>query len=466
LLDFEAAPVIPDAENDVWVSLSPDVEAVNPTIGARTQNSDQEPEMFPCASSEASIPSVSSIQDTVIDSLSIDGEQNFTLHPRSQPSMSSTTSIQSMDIHDPNTTKLSAPSYTSRDKRPVSPETVEDHHCKRLKSDRPLNKPPNSKLPHVPPSSPKLVIGISRSATASRKLKQSMLDGSFQVNSQKQDNYEQEIRIVDREAAFQYGSTWTVYHSRCGKWFTMSEAYNTTKFKLHVKGCKASPGKTSTMTAWAKKLGWKVKDKSSTLASSIVTCDEPDTAIGVKRPRMEITEEMAVEQLKPPHYLPCPGITAKTDPRVAVYLLRTGASGGGARSVTAIAQERFGVSFKDLGHDDQELVHKLQQHEHTWRNDHVNKAVFSTKCNRRVDLEHQCCVLCLHVLNSRAFKNTLRVPLPPNSNYKFLNHQYRNESLGLIYAKSAGLQELFEDEVCCYVYRIHWTSSLTSALGC
>src|ERR1700733_12674934 len=108
--------------------------------------------------------------------------------------------------------------------------------------------------------SPKFVIGISRSATASRKLKQSMMDGSLIISPQKQCNYEQEIRLIDREAAFQYGSTWTVYHSQCGKWFTRSEAYNTTKFKLHAKSYKASSGKTSTIDAWAKKLGWKERE--------------------------------------------------------------------------------------------------------------------------------------------------------------------------------------------------------------
>lgn len=226
----------------------------------------------------------------------------------------------------------------------------------------------------------------------------------------------------------------------------MSKAYNTTKFKVHVKGCKASPGKTLTMTAWAKKLGWKVNEKTSSRLKDMGS----DMASAFKIPHLPTVDEVIGQHLKLLHYLPCPGITAKADPHVAVYIPQTGAGGGGAQSVTSIAQQRYGCSFTDLDKVYQELVRMLQQHEYTWRNDHTRKAVFSTKCKKHVDTdtESQSCMQCLGVLNSRAFKNALQVPLPPNCNYKFLNHRYHNDSLGLIYAKSAGLQELFEDEVC------------------
>lgn len=273
-----------------------------------------------------------------------------------------------------------------------------------------------------------------------------MMDGSFIISPQKQCNYEQDIRLVDRDAAFQYGSTWTIYHSQCGKWFTMSEAYNTTKFKLHAKSCKVSSGKTSTIDAWAKKLGWKVKEK--TLASALAPVGKLLNAATMSTKPSVHVAEVEVEQLKLPHYVPCPGITAKTDPHVTVYILRTGAGGGSARSVTAIARERFGIPFHELDDENQDIVCALQQHEHTWCNDHTNKVVFSTKYNTRVNPERQCCERCLNVFHSSAFKNALRVPLPPNANYKFLNCQYHNDSLGLIYAKTAGLQELFEDDIC------------------
>ena len=108
----------------------------------------------------------------------------------------------------------------------------------------------------------------------------------------------------------------------------MSEAYNATKFKLHAKSCKASSGKTSTIDAWAKKLGWKVKDK--TLASTLAPVGKSNAATVLTKPSVH-GAEVEVEQLKPPHYVPCPGIAAKTDPRVAVYILRTGAGAGGPR---------------------------------------------------------------------------------------------------------------------------------------
>jgi hypothetical protein len=197
--------------------------------------------------------------------------------------------------------KLSHPDASKDIKRPVSPKAGGEHHSKRLKSDL-SSESLNLKLPPDLPPSPKLVVGISRSAMASRKLKQSMMDGSFQVNPNKQHNYEEEICTIDRDTAFRYGSTWSVYHSRCAKWYTMSEAYNTTKFKIHAKGCKASPGKTSTMTAWVKKLGWKVNEKTSSRPKDMGS----DTASALKIPHLPTVDEVVEQHLKPPHYLPCP----------------------------------------------------------------------------------------------------------------------------------------------------------------
>jgi hypothetical protein len=466
MLDFEAGAVFEAMTNAKRVR-SPDVEMVNPTSCRKTESppktntpsswsiqdiemdesyiNDERQSISSHAWSEPSIPSAPSIHDMGMDNSSVHkDQQSMSLRAQSMTSLPSDAETTT-SWEEPSDVTRSCLSSLNEAKRTVSPEIDEEHRSKRLKSDAPPKKSSNSKLPTLLPRSPKLVIGISRSATASRKLKQSMMDGSFVISPQKQRNYEQEIQLVDREAAFQYGNTWTVYHSQCGKWFTMSEAYNTTKFKLHAKSCKASSGKTSTIDAWAKKLGWKVKDK--TLALTLAPVGKSNAATVLTKPSVHVAE-VEVEQLKPPHYVPCPGIAAKTDPRVAVYILRTGAGGGGARSVTAIARERFGLPFHELDDDNQDVVRALQQHEHTWRNDHTNKVVFSTKCNTRVDPERQCCERCLNVLNSSAFKNALRVPLPPNANYKFLNRQYRNDSLGLIYAKSAGLQELFEDKVC------------------
>ncbi|KAH7903226.1 hypothetical protein BJ138DRAFT_983430, partial [Hygrophoropsis aurantiaca] len=57
------------------------------------------------------------------------------------------------------------------------------------------------------------------------------------------------------------------------------------------------------------------------------------------------------------------------------------------------------------------------------------------------------CSGCHTVMVSQKFQVALRKPMPESKNFKFLNQQYRGESMGHRYAKTLGLQELIEDKV-------------------
>ena len=80
---------------------------------------------------------------------------------------------------------------------------------------------------------------LGRSAEATRKLQELMKSGELVVDEQKRATYEGKCVRMDANARFHYKKKWEILHSKCGKWFTMSEPYNTTKFKLHVAGCRS-----------------------------------------------------------------------------------------------------------------------------------------------------------------------------------------------------------------------------------
>ena len=73
-------------------------------------------------------------------------------------------------------------------------------------------------------------VGISRSATFSKKLKAGIRAGTHTINKTRQKTYESKCLLSDPHAEFRHGETWKVFHSRCGKWLAMTEAYNTTRF--------------------------------------------------------------------------------------------------------------------------------------------------------------------------------------------------------------------------------------------
>lgn len=342
-------------------------------------------------------------------------------------------------------------------------------------------------------------IGISLSAMASKKLKASMLDGTFKVNSARLERFKTTCRMYDMSAEFRLEEKWRVYHSVCGKWYTMKEAYSVTRFRSHVAACRvrlkqlasvrpkaevektgglpARPTppsqsflRTSTLDKWAKKMGWttkerqrsQLKEEAPDLVLEQATSDEAVLASsgGVAAPRVaggggdEDTAAGAKRYMS--NAVPCSGITASCEPRVVTYLERTGTRGGSAPSVTSVARTLFNdesVVFADLSEENKEAVRTEQKHRWAWRNDHTALAVFSTACRKTVyevlpsSSLSSLCSACELVLRLKLFRNALNVPVPDKDNYKFLNERYRNELLGKVYTRVHGLSELLDDTV-------------------
>lgn len=332
----------------------------------------------------------------------------------------------------------------------------------------------------VPKKTPSL--GGSRSATARRKLIDSMHDGTFRVNEAKLANFEHKVLQVNANADFDLSlPTWRVFHPPCGKWVSLPEAYNVSRYRLHDKKCKGTarsmtPVPRSSETKGAPgAVAPRVRSARSTHANPAVSSrtlnsfmkqsgqkkqgeTEVEVRVGNKESvTRDVRRTSPVLPKRPPLRcslpVPCAGITEQHAPGVTVYLQRTGAQGGGSRSVQKIAHERYGRPYAALEFAERQVVNRQQQHERTWHNRHAIPAVFSVKCEQTIPVEHghvpahPICPPCLSIARSKRFKTALRVPMPAPKHYKHLNYQYRNETLGHLYARSVGLQELVESGV-------------------
>lgn len=148
---------------------------------------------------------------------------------------------------------------------------------------------------------------------------------------------------------------------------------------------------------------------------------------------------------------PCPGLTSRNADRLPIYLRRTAVSGGGSRSITIIANERFNMAFSCLKAAQKKEVYTLQQHEHKWRNDHNNERIFSTECQKTVfaipSYAPQPCSSCHALLRNKRFKNALARPIPDDANFIYVNYRFRAQFIGELYARTIGLKEIIQTAV-------------------
>ena len=267
--------------------------------------------------------------------------------------------------------------------------------------------------------------GTSKSAVASRLLRESVKKGSFIINEEKFQTWRSKILQSDPNSEFDAHDLWKVRHSVCGEWKRVKEPYDAARWNKHVKECEEEMKKKKIVkTPSLFSMGWFKVEKKNTV------------------------------KIEPPSQVPCPGITEADDARITKYLKRTGVLGGGGRSLTVISNEKFGKTFTELKEaKSKKTVVDTQMHEWKWRNDHGNLRVYSTSCQKLVNSRStdskrpKPCLSCVAVLQSRGFKNAIRVPTPSDKNYKFVNFRFRNKLLGRIFARTIGVKHIIEDEV-------------------
>jgi hypothetical protein len=162
----------------------------------------------------------------------------------------------------------------------------------------------------------------SRSAIASRRLRESVKSGEFVIDERKRKRFEEKCAEIDRGAKFDYqDASWQVLHSNCLRWYRMSEPYNTTKFKSHTRTCKA-----------------KGKDQNTSITTFFKPRD-PNDAEAKTRITVSGRKQIFVggststpSSIKPPHSdneliaqtQPCRGISDTHNPLVSTYVVAHG----------------------------------------------------------------------------------------------------------------------------------------------
>lgn len=282
-------------------------------------------------------------------------------------------------------------------------------------------------------------VGISRSATQARDLRAAEKDGKDVVEMAKWERWKTKIRSDDPNATFFEDDPRRVDHSRCGNPVRVKQLYDCNRWRTHLKDCKGIQKKSSQNANFIKKAAHSLFKlgftKGEAIAKPSANPSPPDDV-----PTMD----------------PCPGITEEDTELIPVYLRRSAAMGGGAKSIKEIAIQRWGKLFSRLSKKSKEEVLLIQTNQHTWRNDHVNLRVFSTACEKEVKREITTgtdrtswpCQNCRKVLTDRRFQAVLRKKVPSDENYIYVNHRFRNQILGEQYAKNVGLRDLIENSVC------------------
>jgi hypothetical protein len=150
--------------------------------------------------------------------------------------------------------------------------------------------------------------GESKSAIWEHCQNEKFLRGQIEADPHSAHAFDEKIHRLDKDA-YIFNSK-NVRHIKYAKKIVMKYPYSVQNFKTHVSQCRGPPKS-------AKLLGAGMQ-----LIHTYLTPEGASPAINTKRKS-------------------CPGLTDKEYPDIAAYLTRTGAHGGGAPSVTVIADELY-----------------------------------------------------------------------------------------------------------------------------
>ena len=295
--------------------------------------------------------------------------------------------------------------------------------------------------------------GSSRSARGRRRLCESARSGEFTIDEGKQKRFEEKCTGMDRGAKFRYqDSSWRVLHSKCLKWFKMSEPYNATKFRSHIGTCKAKgSGHNASITTF-----FKPRDPNDVNAAEakpkITVSGRKQIFVGSGASTLTAIESLHSDNQLVSKTHPCLGISDLQDPRVSQYISRTVVEGAGSISLQKATQQLYGdLKYSELSDKQKATVAVTQAHLRSWSINRELQVVFSTNCTKFVERDRRpttmICDNCRKVVDSEAFKRALRVKIPPLEAMKFIPNKYRNAmaDLGAKFAKIHGLPELLQE---------------------
>ncbi|KAJ7438890.1 hypothetical protein B0H11DRAFT_2356551 [Mycena galericulata] len=297
-----------------------------------------------------------------------------------------------------------------------------------------------ARLPEPKPSKAVILfpVGESKTAVWEQKANVQFENGSMENSDTRMARFTASIQKIDEFAEIKDAKH--VRCSRCAKPQAMKTPFNVSNFKNHSDRCKGP-------TKYGKVAGAGGMATLDTLFNSQSAHAAGSSKPNACAPTVVLDPASCIASTsKVPR--PCLGLTPDDEPRISQYLERSGAMGGGARSLTEITGELFprASSYKNLSAARKQQVDTKQVHEWVWRNDHAQTRVFSTKCKKVLHSAStkSACTQCLGVISNGKFKKAISRPCPPDGNFKYNNQAYRGQSIAELYAKCVGLKEIFE----------------------
>ena len=290
--------------------------------------------------------------------------------------------------------------------------------------------------------------GESRSAVASRKLKELLKSGHFVVDERKKIAFEEKCKRMASGARFRYGKKWEVLHPKCGNWSTMTEPYNATRFKTHVNTCKSkdTKGHNSCIDDFFRPQAG--PEHIGTLEKS------------TKQPSVTARRQVAVgghftdaDLATPPIIagsLPCLGLREEHNGQIPKYISCALTEGAGSQSDSRATAKLFGsgIKYSELGNKGKHLVQAAQVHSRTWTINRELQAIYSTNCRKAINATSMegTCSECLGVLRLEAFKKALSVESAPLGLKKYIPRRWRTAAtdLAINLAEINGLSGLLE----------------------
>jgi hypothetical protein len=269
-------------------------------------------------------------------------------------------------------------------------------------------------------------VGISAAARSDCQRNEAVASGSFTVDARALELFRSKVLKHDLHAQVDKHGL-RVFHSVCAQWLVMGAPNQMKNFTRHLPKCKGDPRLVAQpITSFFKKAGPGIRE-----LTKLSTGEGGRKQVGKERPSVR----------------PCRGVTSETHPHVASYLVRPNAGGGGGRSLSINANELFGCPYAELSEDEKESVKQLQKNQWTWRVEYTPAParIHAIACVQVVIEDgKRCCTACLLVILSEAFRNVTRAGSLHEENWKYANHEYKNEIIGERYATMKGLSQLLK----------------------
>ncbi|KAJ7745879.1 hypothetical protein DFH07DRAFT_924502 [Mycena maculata] len=268
---------------------------------------------------------------------------------------------------------------------------------------------------------------VGSSWALQKELKALSRDPEFQANVTRLGTFRNGILQDDPLAEFDDSDVRRVRCSRCATWISMRVLYDLVRWHEHRRTakCKRNTG-SSTQSLFS--LGFKkLSSKSAASGPVIIVPPLP--------PRRTIP-------------LPCPGLSKESNEKIATYISRTSATGGGAPSRTRLSKDLFSQKWSELTTTEQRMVLRRELALQKWKIGRAVGAVFSVTCLRDVLTpdgdDPEPCTECNTLYKLHAFQTRINRPMPEESAMKYVPVAYRDKELGTLYLRYHGVRELVE----------------------